>query len=300
MPTAVAGQAGAEADGQQALGGEHDEGGNAQCQHGHDDLPFQLHVLFADLEDGLGAGEEADDPDGTHCLAQHGGNGSTLYAHAQPKDEDGVQHNVDDRADNGGQHTDLGKALRSDEGVHAKHDQHADGAQNVDAAVSQSVGQGGVTGTKQPQQGGCGGVKDDGQDDREEQRHGKAVADDLFCLLLVALAHGDGGAGRAAGADEHGKGVQEHQDGGKQAHAGQSRRADPRDVADVDAVHDVVQQVDHLRHNGGDHQLEQELFHVTRAHILLFFLRLCHGKCLLWFERDGEGCPQNVRPKFIS
>ena len=86
----------------------------------------------------------------------------------------------------------------------------------------------------------------------------------------------------------------------KQAHAGKSRRADPRDVADVDAVHDVVQQVDHLRHNGRDHQLKQELFHVTRAHILLFFLRLCHGKCLLWFGRDGEGCPQNVRPKFIS
>ena len=56
-------------------------------------------------------------------LAQHGGNGSTLYAHAQPKDEDGVQHDVDDRADNGGQHTDLGKGLRSDEqGAHAKHD----------------------------------------------------------------------------------------------------------------------------------------------------------------------------------
>ena len=30
--------------------------------------------------------------------------------HAQPKDEDGVQHDVDDRADNGGQHTNLGKA----------------------------------------------------------------------------------------------------------------------------------------------------------------------------------------------
>ena len=179
------------------------------------------------LRDGLGAGEEADDPDGTHCLAQHGGNGSTLYAHAQPEDEDGVQHDVDDRADNGGQHTDLGKALRGDEGVHAKHDQHADGAQNVDAAVSQSVGQGGVTGTKQPQQGGCGCVKDDGQDDREEQQHSKAVADDLSACFLspwpMAMA-----VRSAAGADEHGKGVQEHQDGGKQAHAGQSRRADPR------------------------------------------------------------------------
>ena len=39
----------------------------------------------------------------------------------QTKDQDGVENNVDDRTDDGGKHTGLGKALRGDEGVHAQH-----------------------------------------------------------------------------------------------------------------------------------------------------------------------------------
>ncbi len=87
------------------------------------------------------------------------------------------------------------------------------------------------------------GVEADGQHRREDQQHGEAVGDDLFRLLLVALPQRNGGAGRAAGTHQHGKGVQQHQDGGEQPHAGQRRRADARDVPDVNAVHDVIQQV---------------------------------------------------------
>ena len=56
----------------------------------------------------------------------------------------------------------------------------------------------------------------------------------------MALPQRNGRAGRAARADEHGKGVQQHQDGGKQPHARQRRRADALNVADVNAVYDVV------------------------------------------------------------
>ena len=45
----------------------------------------------------------------------------------------------------------LAKPLRGDEGVHAQHQQHEHRAQNVDAAVTQRIGQGGVTGAKEPQ-----------------------------------------------------------------------------------------------------------------------------------------------------
>ena len=220
--------------------------------------------------------------------------------HVEPEDEDGVQHNVAYRTDDGGQHAEFGKALGGHKGVHAHDQQYEQAAQHIDAGVGQSVGQGDAAGAEPGQQLRGGGVKTDGQHHGQPHQYRETVAYDALGLAVVLLAHGDGGTGGAAGADEHGKGVQKHQDGGKQAHAGQSRCADPRDVSDVNAVHDVVQQVDHLRHHGGDHELGQELFHVTRAHILLFFLRLCHGKCLLWFERDGEGFPQNVRPKFIS
>ena len=107
-------------------------------------------------------------------------------------------------------------------------------------AVGQRVGQRGVGCAKQPQQHRRGRVEGRRQYRGKEQQHGEAVADDLLGFLLVALPQRDGRAGRAARADEHGKGVQQHQDGGKQPHARQRRRADALNVADVDAVHDVV------------------------------------------------------------
>ena len=78
----------------------------------------------------------------------------------------------------------------------------------------------------------------------------------------------------AAGADEHGEGVQKHEDGGEQAHACQRRRADALDVADVDAVYDVIEQIDHLRHHGGDHQLQKQGLDRPAAHILSILC--CH------------------------
>ena len=63
-----------------------------------------------------------------HGLAEHGGNGRAPHAHPEPKDQDGVKEDVDDCADDGGEHTGLGKALRGDEGIHAQHQQHKDGA----------------------------------------------------------------------------------------------------------------------------------------------------------------------------
>ena len=214
------------------------------------------------------------DPHRAHGLTEHGGNGSAPHAQTQTKDQDGVENNVDDRTDDGGKHTGLGKALRGDEGVHAQHQQHKHRAQNVDAAVRQRIGQGGVTGTKEPQQGGCSGVEHHGQHHREEQQHGKAVGDDLLCLLLVALSQCNGGAGCAARAHQHGERVQQHKDGGEQSHAGQRCRADAGNMSDVNAVHDVIQQVDHLCNDRRDHELQHQLFYAAGTHILFC---LCHG-----------------------
>ena len=273
---AVPRQTGAETDGQQALGGHHHKGGDAQRHHRQDDLLFRAHIVLAQAQDGLFAGEEAQDPHRAHRLTEHRGNGSAPHAQPQPEDQDGVQNDVDDCADDGGEHTDLGKALCGDKGVHAQHQQHEHRAQSVDAAVLQRIGQGGVTGTKKPQQGGGPGVERDGQHHRKEHQHRKAVGDDLFRLLLIALSHGDGGPGRTARAHQHGKRIQQHQNGGEQPHAGQRRRADALDVTDVNAVHDVVQQVHDLRHHRRDHQLQHQLFHAASAHVLF---RLCHEEC---------------------
>ena len=63
----------------------------------------------------------------------------------------------------------------------------------------------------------------------------------------------------AARAHQHGKSVQQHQNGCEQPHAGQRCRANARNVADVNAVHDVIQQIHDLRYHGGDHELQHQL-----------------------------------------
>ena len=254
-----------------------------------------------------------DDPCRAHSLTEHRGNGRTPHAQPEPEDQDGVEDNVDHRADHGGKHTGLGKALRGDKGVHAQHHQYEHRACNVDAAVAQGVRQGGIAGTEQPQQHRCPGIEANGQHHGKEHQHGKAVGDDLFGLLPVPLPQSNGGARRAARAHQHGKSVQQHQNGCEQPHAGQRCRANARNVADVNAVHDVIQQVHHLRHHGGDHELQHQLFDAAGAHILFC---LCHWNALLctsnlknivpiilgsrpkeqpFLQRNRAFCPKNAK-----
>ncbi len=100
---------------------------------------------------GLLTGEEVKDPDGANGLTEHSGQSCSLYTHMKDKDEDGVQNNIDNGADEGGHHADLGKALGGDKGVHAQNQQHKDRTQNINAAVGKGIGQGSVTGTEKPQ-----------------------------------------------------------------------------------------------------------------------------------------------------
>ena len=276
---AVPRQTGAEADGKQAFGGEHHKRGDAQRQHRQNDLLFRAQVVSAQAQDGLFAGEKADDPCSAHGLTEHRGNGRAPHAQPEPEDQDGVEDNVDHRADHGGKHTGLGKALRGDKRVHAQHHQHEHRACNVDAAVAQGVRQGGIAGTEQPQQHRCPGIEANGQHHGKEHQYGKAVGDDLFGLLPVPLPQSNGGARRAARAHQHGKSVQQHQNGCEQPHAGQRCRANARNVADVNAVHDVIQQIHDLRYHGGDHELQHQLFDAAGAHILFC---LCHWNALLY------------------
>ena len=236
-------------------------------------LALHSEVLFPQLEDRLGAGEELQDPAGTHGLTEHRRHCRTPDAPAKTKNQDGVEDDVDDCADDCREHTDLRKALGRDEGVHAHDQQHEHRAEDVDAAIGHRIGESGVAGTEEPQQGGRTGIEARRQHHSEKQQHGKAVADDFFGLVFIALSQRDGRAGRTARADEHGEGVQEHKDRRKQTHARQRRRTDALDVADVNAVYDVIEQIDHLRHHGGYHQLQKQGLDWPAAHILSI---LCH------------------------
>ena len=210
---AVGGCAGVEGQLDDALGGRHQKGRHAQRQHQSQSPACRDEVFLADAQHAPLAGEEDQHPHRADRLAEDGGDGCALHPHVEPVDKDGVQDDVADRADAGGGHAGLGKALVGDEGGHAQGELDKDGAHQVDAQVGHRVGQGVLAGAEGPQHRLAVDGKDDAQHHRQHDEQGDAVAQNLFGGLVVAAAHRHRGAGRAAHADQVGKGGDEHNDG---------------------------------------------------------------------------------------
>ena len=285
---AVTRQTGIKADGKQAFGGKHDERRNSQCDHRADHRHIRADQLFSQTQNGFFAGKKAQDPNSANGLTEHRGNGCTAHTKAEHKYENGVQHNVDHRADHGGEHTDLGKALRGDEGIHAQNHQHEHRAQDINAAIVQRIRQRDVAGAEPAQKGGRCGIEKHREHHGKDQQHTKAGIHNLFGSFLFPLPQRNGRAGRTACADDHGKRIEQHENGCKQAHARKRRRTDARNVADIDSIYNVVKQIDHLRHHGRDHKLQQQFRHAACAHLLFFGIQmyssfLSYQVGCLWF-----------------
>ena len=250
---AVPRQTGAEADGQQALSGHHHKGGDAQRHHRQNDLLFQAHIVLAQAQDGLFAGKEAQDPHRAHGLTEHGGNGSAPHAQPQTKDQDGVENNVDDRTDDGGKHTGLGKALRGDKGVHAQADHDKDSAQGVGGQIAVRIGEGGAAGAEEVEDG-LAEQEDEGSEyHAQPQQQGKGVALDPLGLFVVPLAPADGAQRRAAGAAQVGKADDDGDDRQHQPHAGEGQTSHTGQASDIHPVHNIIEDIHQLsrRHGQG-------------------------------------------------
>ena len=275
---AVAEQGGSEADGEDALCGDHHEGGNTQTQAGQDHPRDQTHVLPAKLQRGFAAGEKPQDPHRADRLTEHRGSGSSGDSHIQNENQNRIQNDIDNGANNRGEHTDLGKALGGDKRVHAHDHQHKDAAQSIDPAVGHTVGNGVAAAAEKPDQLRGKQVEHPGEHHRQKQQHRKAAADNFLRLLLVSPAHGNGSQGRAAGTCQHSKGGYQHKNGGKEAHTGEGVSADFRNMPDVNPIHNVVQQVNDLGHHRGHRKLNHLALDASGAHIL--FLCFCHERSL--------------------
>lgn len=79
---AVTREARGEADGEQALGRKHHEGGDAETEARQDDLRVELQILLPKMKKCLISGQEAKDPERTDGLAEYRGERRTLHAHA--------------------------------------------------------------------------------------------------------------------------------------------------------------------------------------------------------------------------
>ena len=204
------------------------------------------------------AAQEGHHPGGAHRLRQNGGQGGAPDAHAQDKDKDGVQNDVQNGPDEHAEHGGGGPPLGADEGIEAQGQLDKDGAQQIDADILLGVADGGVGRTEGVQDGLLKDAESHGQDHCRAQQHGEGVAQDALRLHPPLRPQLDGGQGGAPLPRKGGKGGDQGDDGEGDPHAGEGHVPDLRDVADIDAVHNVIEHVDDLSRDRGHRQLQNQ------------------------------------------
>ena len=81
-------------------------------------------------------------------MRDHCSDGGALNTHAKDENKKGIQHDIDNGADDDGKHAFLAKSLGIDEAIHAKtkHDKNA--AAQIDGKIIIGIGEGSVAGAK--------------------------------------------------------------------------------------------------------------------------------------------------------
>lgn len=232
----------------QAVGQVHEKAGQAQ---GHD--PFCPCPVQADrapaqaqAQDGPRPGEEQQHPPAGQALSDHSSQGGSLYAHIQPKNQDGVQRDVHCRTQHHRHHACAAKALGIDEGVHPQADGDEHSAAQVDGEVVVGVGEGVGAGPEQIEDGLLQHQEKGGGHRPQQQEQGEGVAHDVLRLPIVPPAPADGTQRRAAGAAQVGQPHQHRDNGGGHPDPGEGQVAASWQPTQVDAVHHAVEHIDQL------------------------------------------------------
>ena len=158
----------------------------------------------------------------------------------QDKDEDGIERDVCDGADERGRHACGRVSLCGDVLIEPDGGDGEERSCCVYEQIFSCVGIGAVACAERVQQGTLKDEHGRRDQDREGDEGKQCVDEDLLRPAPPLFAEGHGKQGRAACADEKGKGGNEGGDGGAHAHGGERGIADPFDVAYVHSVHDGV------------------------------------------------------------
>ena len=250
--TAVTEQGRVEAHSNDALTSLHDKSGKSQENTGKDHTSLQTQISFADVELCFFAAEEQNHPYAGNSLGKYRCKGSTLYAHVKSEDEYRVQNDIADSADQDRNHGNGGKSLCGDKCIHTKSQLHEQRSECIDVHIIRRIGNGISACAEGQQQGPVEFKKDQGQQDRDHDLKGKAVAQDVFCCFLIFSSHKNRGFRCAAGTDQCGKGRHDHDNRHTDTDACQGKTSFAGNVSDVNTVHNVVKHVNELCDDSGD------------------------------------------------
>ena len=217
----------------------------------------------------VAGGIEEERQDARHDLSGHGGDGRAGNAHlgegSKAEDQDGVEHDVDDRAHALGDHGIEGAPGGLQEPLHGDLNEDAHTAQGADAqvdgAVIHDLGIGALHGEEDPGGQGAQDGEDQAADDGQKDRVlGGPVGD---VVVFLAQAAGEQGVDAHAGAHRHG----DHQvlNGEGHGDGGEGLLIDP---GDEHAVHHIVEGLDQHGQDHGQGHGKNELAHRHNAHFI--------------------------------
>ena len=193
-----------------------------------------------------------------HALAQDGGQRRALDTHVQREDEEGVQDGIGGYCKQGEPHGQPRVAGRADNGVEAKIQVRDGIAQGNDGHVVTGKGKGGVRGSEKAEDGVHPQQHHGGEDDARYEVEADVVAEHLAGHLVVFLAQQDrnhGGGPHAHQRTERGGNVHQGEGDGEARNA---QRPDIGNMADVHAVHHIIQRRRGHGNDAGDRVLANQ------------------------------------------
>ena len=245
-----------EDDEQHAVGGDDQEGRQAEGDDPHHDLPVKAAPPQGHRHLFPQQGTEHEGTGGH--LGDDGGQSRARHIHLENKDKNGVQHNIEDGSQHHRSHAQAGIALGNEEAVHAGGHQGKEGTGGVDGQVGIGIAKGGRTCAEPLEQLALEQQEQPRQPHRQHQQHEKAVGEYPAGLLPISFPRPHGQDGRTAQPHQGGKGTEQGDDGAAHPYASQRQIPDLGDISDVNAVYDAVKYADQLGQHGGNGQLAHQ------------------------------------------
>ena len=189
-------------------------------------------------------------------LGGDGSDGGALDPPVKHKNVDGIQHRVQDGADQYAVHGQSGTTVGPRHVGQGDAHHIEGGSQQKDGGVVLGVGHHGLSRAEHPEHRLQKEQPRRQQEHSGPQRHDKDVVKRAVGLFVLPLPQLKGGVGAAAGANEGGKGQHDRHHG--KGHRGSGVAQLPDSLADENLIHDVVDGVDQHGNDRRNGEVEQQ------------------------------------------
>ena len=234
---------------------------------------MKSYFIFLQPQVSFLSGKEPHAPDCGNSLGNHRGKRRSPDTHAAEENEHRIQQDIAHRPDEHRAHSDLGKALGGDEGIHSQCQLHKDGSQRIDFQIRICVIDGISAGPKgkehlptEEKQYCC-------QHQRYQNLQQKTSAQNPLRRVVISLSHVNGSPRCSAGTNQRRESRHNHNNRKTDSHAGQRQISISRYMSDIDSIHNIVQHVNQLCGNRGNRQLPKKLSHRFRTQKLFILIQ---------------------------